>query len=218
MLNQFWKSLLLIPLTLFVAGCDGTAEVNSDQSAIDESSGTAIADSEDPLATEPVDDEDALSPQDVSLTQATWEEVLEAAKSHPGKIVVLDIWSTSCQPCLREFPHLVEISEKYTDHVVCLSCSTDYIGISSKPPEYYEKQVRKFLSAQNAKFDNYLCTEPADELFQKIDLASIPAVYIFGSDGELVERFDNDEQKYGDEFTYQEHILPKLKSLLDTLN
>lgn len=217
MLNQFWKSLLLIPLTLFVAGCDGTVEVESDQSTIEESSGTATADSEDSLAAEPVDEEETLSPEDVQLTQATWEEVLEATKSHPGKIVVLDVWSTSCQPCLREFPHLVEISEKYTDHVVCLSCSTDYIGISSKPPEYYEKQVRKFLSAQNAKFDNYLCTEPADELFQKIDLASIPAVYIFGSDGELVERFDNDEQKYGDEFTYQEHILPKLKSLLDTL-
>ncbi|MBD3674874.1 MAG: redoxin domain-containing protein [Planctomycetaceae bacterium] len=207
MLNLFWKCVLLIPLMILLAGCDGEAQVESNQSAAEGSAEVEeSAEQQEP----------APAPEEVKLTKATWEEVMEATKSHPGKVVVLDVWSTSCQPCLREFPNLVALSEKYPEQVVCLSCSTDYIGISSKPPKYYEEQVRKFLSAQNAKFDNYLCTEAADEIFLKIDLASIPAVYVFGPEGELVERFDNDEQKYGDEFTYEEHILPKVKSLLET--
>ena len=228
MLNQFWKCLFLI-LFAVVTGCNDASDVTSESSNSEGASETTEVESQDTSQMdipegdpEPVEEEaepaeeESLDPADVKLSQASWEEIMKAAKSHPGKVVVLDIWSTSCQPCLREFPNLVEISQKYPERVVCLSCSTDFIGISSKPPEYYEKQVRKFLSAQNAKFDNYLCTEAADEIFLKIDLASIPAVYLFGPEGELVERFDNDEQKYGDEFTYQDHILPKLKSLLES--
>lgn len=214
MLNLFWKFVPLVPLAMLLAGCKGEAQVDSNPTA---AGGSAeVEESAEKQEPDSVPEEESLAPEEVKLTKATWEEVMEAAKSHPGKVVVLDVWSTSCQPCLREFPNLVSLSEKYPERVVCLSCSTDYIGISSKPPEYYEEQVRKFLSAQNAKFDNYLCTEAADEIFLKIDLASIPAVYVFGPEGELVERFDNDEQKYGDEFTYEEHILPKVKSLLET--
>ncbi len=32
---------------------------------------------------------------------------------HQGKVVLVDFWSTTCNPCLEEMPHLVEIYEKY---------------------------------------------------------------------------------------------------------
>ena len=53
-----------------------------------------------------------------------------------------------------------------------------------------------------------------DELFEKIKLASIPAVYVFGPDGKLVTRFDNDEGKFGEEFTYKKHIIPLVEKLI----
>jgi len=207
---------MVLTLSLLVTGC-GDAQVDKTEDAVSDQTTEAVesGESETPENSEETETPaKTLAPEDVKLTQATWDEILSAAKSHQGKIVVLDVWSTSCPPCLREFHNLVELSQKHPNRVVCLSCSTDFVGISSKPPEYYEERVRKFLSQQDAKFDNYLCSEPADEIFLKIDLASIPAVYIFGEDGELVERFDNDTQKYGDEFTYVDHILPKLNSLL----
>jgi len=215
MLKNLLPSIVLT-LSLLLTGCGETAD--SDTENVVEHETTESAKSSEVVSPENAQEADSvaetLAPEDVKLTQATWDEILSAAKSHHGKIVVLDVWSTSCPPCLREFHNLVELSQKYPNQVVCLSCSTDFVGISSKPPEYYEERVRKFLSQQDAKFDNYLCNEPADEIFLKIDLASIPAVYIFGEDGELVERFDNDTQKYGDEFTYVDHVLPKLNSLL----
>ena len=54
----------------------------------------------------------------------------------------------------------------------------------------------------------------ADDLFEKIELASIPAVFVFGRDGQLAKRFDNDLAKKDEEFTYQEDVIPFVEGLL----
>ena len=43
-----------------------------------------------------------------------------------GKVVVLKFWATWCGPCLEEFPHFVELLEKYEgdDEVVFLTVAT----------------------------------------------------------------------------------------------
>ena len=151
----------------------------------------------------------------VALETATWEETLKLVAAHKGKkIVVLDAWSTSCQPCMKEFPNLVKLHQKYGDkRVACMSLSCDYQGIKSKPPEFYRPRVTAFLEKQGATFQNLLASEPAEELYEKMELASIPAVFVFGLDGKLVKRFDNEQAKTEeDNFTYEDvnKLLEKL--------
>jgi thiol-disulfide isomerase/thioredoxin len=207
--------------SVFLAGCAGetgssgpAAPTEANKKPDENADEKTDADSTEKDASQPKDTAGTLAPEDVKLTKANWEEVLAEVAKYKGKVVVLDIWSVTCAPCLREFPNLVDLSRKYPERVVCLSLNTDYYGGASKPPEYYEPKARETLSKMNATFDNYLCAVPSDELFEKIELASIPAVYVFGPDGEVAERFDNDEQKYGEEFTYEKHIIPKIESLL----
>lgn len=150
----------------------------------------------------------------VELKAATWEQLTEYIGRYKGKVVVVDLWSTSCIPCMREFPNLVKLQKKFGDSIVCVSFNCDYVGIKSKPPETYHDRVLKFLKKQNATFLNVLCKTPSDELFDKIDLGSIPAVYVYGTDGKLANRFDNDEGKYGDEFTYEKHVIPMVEKLI----
>lgn len=142
----------------------------------------------------------------VSLKIMNWEETQAIVKKHKGKIVVLDLWSTSCDPCMKEFPNLVKMHKTLGKEVVCLSVSTDYTGSKNKPPEFYRERVLKFLQEQNATFENILLNVPSDELFEKIELASIPAVYVYGRDGKQVKRFDSEsaENLKADEeaFTY----------------
>ena len=142
----------------------------------------------------------------VTLKITDWEGAQEIVKKHKGKIVVMDVWSTSCDPCMKEFPNLVKLHKDHGKDVVCLSVSTDYAGSKNKPPEYYRERVLKFLQEQEATFDNVLLNVPSDELFEKIELASIPAVYVYGRDGKLVKRFDSEsaENLKADEeaFTY----------------
>ncbi|MES2793418.1 MAG: TlpA disulfide reductase family protein [Planctomycetota bacterium] len=128
----------------------------------------------------------------VSVKILNWEESLEIVKKNKGKIVVMDVWSTSCDPCMKEFPNLVKLHQAHGKDVACISVSTDYAGSKNKPPEYYRERVLKFLQEQEAGFDNVLLNVPSDELFEKIELSSIPAVYVFGRDGKLVKRFDSE--------------------------
>ena len=150
----------------------------------------------------------------VTLDIKNWDETLALVAQHKGKVVVLDLWSTSCEPCMVEFPHLVELHKQHGDKLVCLSASCDYAGIKSKPPETYHARVLEFLTKQNANFSNVLLNVESDVLFEKIELASIPAVYVFGADGKIAKRFDNDNAKPGEDFTYAKDIVPFVEGLI----
>lgn len=150
----------------------------------------------------------------VTLDIKSWDETLELVAQHKGKVVVLDLWSTSCDSCMEEFPHLVTLHKQHGDKLACLSASCDFVGIKSKPPESYRDVVLEFLTKQNATFPNVLLNVDSDTLFAKIELASIPAVYVFGRDGKVAKRFDNDNAKSGEEFTYTKDVVPFVEKLL----
>ncbi len=154
----------------------------------------------------------------IELKAATWKDVEGIVAAHPGKIVVVDVWSTSCEPCMKEFPHLVTLHNKHKDDVVCVSLNVDYVGIKSKPAEFYRPRVEAFLSKQKAVCTNLLCTEASDKLFEKLELSSIPAVFVYGRDGKLAKRFDDSMLKDGEEdaFTYEKDINPFLEQILKT--
>ncbi|MEJ7734829.1 MAG: TlpA disulfide reductase family protein, partial [Polyangiaceae bacterium] len=45
---------------------------------------------------------------------------------HKGKVVLIDFWSTTCDPCMVEMPHLVELYKKHKDKgFVVLAISLD---------------------------------------------------------------------------------------------
>ena len=151
----------------------------------------------------------------VTVEIKSWDETLELVAKHKGKVVVLDLWSTSCKPCLDEFPNLVKLQKQIGgDKLVCMSASCDFAGIKGMPPESYKDQVLEFLTKQEAKFPNVLLNVESDALFEKLDLASNPAVYVFGRDSQVAKRFDNDNAKKGEDFTYEKDIVPFVEKLI----
>ncbi len=152
--------------------------------------------------------------QEPSLVVASWDEAEQMVAVHQGKVVVLDLWSTWCLPCMKEFPHLVEIHEQFSEDVVCMSFNLNYIGVEDETPESMRDQVLPFLKSRKAFFENMISSDPDHVVMEKISLASIPAVMVFGRDGELVKRFDNDQGLYGEGFTYQGHVVPLVRELV----
>jgi thiol-disulfide isomerase/thioredoxin len=152
----------------------------------------------------------------VNLKAGTWKDVEALVKQHKGKIVVVDIWSTSCAPCMSEFPQLVELHKVHKDKVICISFNVDYVGIKNKSADFYRPRVEEFLKKQKAVFTNYLCTMESDKVFQSLELSSIPAVYVFDKEGKLAKRFDDSLLKDGEEeaFTYENDINPFVRELL----
>jgi hypothetical protein len=65
--------------------------------------------------------------------------------------------------------------------------------------------VLTFLTKQEATFANVLCSEEAEQMFEKLGIPSIPAVFVYGRDGKLAKTFDNSEAETDEEgFTYKD--------------
>lgn len=146
---------------------------------------------------------------------ANWEQLQEFIGSQDGKIVVVDLWSSWCEPCLREFPHLVALQKKYPEKVVCVSFNLNYDGSKNSPPESSSDELMEFFTKQKADIVNLISSTPDEDLYKALNLASIPAAYVYGIDGKLQKRFDNETLAYGQEgFNYKEHIIPFIDELL----
>lgn len=154
---------------------------------------------------------------EVVLSLKSWAETKDVIAAQRGKIVVVDVWSTACLPCLREFPHLVELQQTAGDDIVCIGLNCDFAGIRNKPPEVYRDRVLKVLHEKEAHIINIMCNEPADELFPKLKIDSIPATFVYDRTGRLVKTFDNNTNASA-EFTYAEDVIPFVRELMDTAN
>jgi thiol-disulfide isomerase/thioredoxin len=145
----------------------------------------------------------------------SWDEAQRWIAEQRGKVIVVDLWSSWCVPCVREFPQLVKLAQEHAGDVVCLGFNLDYSGAVGETPESFLDPIRQFLTKQAAAFPNLISSDPADEVFQRLELGSIPAVLVYDRQGQLSKRFDNDDNLYGDEgFTYEEHVRPWIRQLL----
>jgi thiol-disulfide isomerase/thioredoxin len=127
--------------------------------------------------------------KDITLQILDYDRIQKLIASHHGQVVVVDCWATSCPPCVEEFPKLVALHKRNdTDRLACISLSLDFEGLGK--PEDVAHGVMKFLVAQNATFENILSSEPSDVLLKKLNLPSIPAVFVYGPDGKLAQRFE----------------------------
>lgn len=181
----FLKQLLLFAGTISVAGCGWFGNELGDR-----------------VAPQTVQQQKS---KPVSVVIADHSEIMKRIASHRGKIVVLDCWSTSCPPCVREFPGLVMLQKEYGDSVVCLSLSFDYEGFGV--PEDVLPPVQKFLEQVSAgSIENLLNRDGADSLYTKMNLTSVPVVMVWDRDGTLVQQFDDDyaNKKLGRAFTYDD--------------
>ena len=145
----------------------------------------------------------------VSLLMLPWEEIQQHITDNlAGKIVVVDFWATYCAPCRESFPGLVELSQQDPENIVCLSVSLD-----DPDDEDKQNEALEFLQAQNATFTNVLCTTDADTLYDEIlEIGGIPAVFVYGRDGELAKKFTGPTEE-GTDHTYGEHITPYVTEL-----
>lgn len=153
----------------------------------------------------------AASGREGQLLQASWDQIQASAQS-TGQVTVVDLWALSCPPCLKAFPHLVELHRTMSPAVACISVNMDYDGRRSRPPQHYAPQVQAFVAgAGGFGFPNYLCETPSDEIFAALQIASLPAVLVYRADGELAEMFVDAGQ--GDGVSYEREIVPLVERL-----
>jgi thiol-disulfide isomerase/thioredoxin len=125
----------------------------------------------------------------VDVAEVRAADFEKALKDQKGKVVVIDCWATWCAPCVKKFPHLVEMHKKYADKgLVCMSLSLDKAGVDEA--DYKKDKVLKFLKDKGAAFPNFIVVEPEkdEEAFKKLigDYVGIPYMVIFDRTGKKV--------------------------------
>jgi thiol-disulfide isomerase/thioredoxin len=156
-----------------------------------------------PISSPPVSREPAARAVSVSLVD--YDGLMDEVGKHRGKVVVLDCWSTSCPPCVKEFPGLVALAAAHGGDIVCMSLAIEYDGIGT--PDEYVPPVQAFLEKIDAKsIKNFIASQEADVMYKKLDLASVPAIFVWGRDGALAIRYDDDmaSRSLGRPFTYDD--------------
>jgi thiol-disulfide isomerase/thioredoxin len=182
--------------TLPPAGASGVQP--GDQSARQEPGGTAAA-----------------AAAEVKLELASYDQLQEKIKEFRGQVVVVDVWSTSCPPCMKEFPNLVALARRFPDDVACISFNVDYLGLPKKAPADYVPEVKKFLEEQQATITNLLSTEADSDVLEKFEVASMPAILVYDREGALVARLSDDNASEG-VLSYKNDVLPLVERLATT--
>jgi len=229
--------LLLLPALLLLMGCDaesGSAPATDTAAAEDKAEpdsnagGRNKAGSGNQAEKEATSDGDATSADapageigeaaklDVALQVAPWQQVQEWVAKQQGKVVVVDVWSTYCRPCMVEFPHFLELCGTFPQRVSCAAVSIDYYGKDQQPPESVQQRVRTFLEKQkSAATANFLASDQDQHVLDEIGVAAIPATLVYDQQGNLIKTFSNDDNQYGsDGYTYEQHVTPLVRELL----
>ena len=128
----------------------------------------------------------------VTLRVVTYPQLAETIKKLNGKVVLVDFWADYCVPCKREFPHFVELHQKYgAAGLAAVSVSLDDPTDSAA-----RERVEAFLQAQHATGLNLLLNETPEVWQAKLKTQCIPCVYLFDRHGKLRSRWVDDEVDY----------------------
>lgn len=156
----------------------------------------------------------ATSVESVDLIDADWSQIQELVSQQAGKVVVVDVWSTACEPCMKEFPGLLKLQGKHPDDLVAISFDIDYVGIPSKPTTHYRPRVLNFLNGQGkSKVLHRMNTVAADDFFTQLKLDAIPAIFVYGRDGKLAKQFQGVVSP-NEELSYEKHVIPLVDQLV----
>ena len=142
----------------------------------------------------------AAAPKDaeVKLTTVKYDAMIRQIAATKARLTVADAWATWCGPCKKNFPHLVEMHRKYADKGIAFaSISLDNVA---KPADL--AAATEFLAEKKAHFTNFVLDETMEDGFDRLDITSIPAVFLFGPDGKVVRRFTLDDPN--NQFTYEQ--------------
>ncbi len=113
--------------------------------------------------------------------------------SHKGKIVVADMWSTWCEPCLKELPKLAAVQQIYGDKVICVAVALNYDSLKPNDPEKlkeirqpvedaFRKAFGKMLGKDgelNAEFRLFISNEDGEQFLNALDGTAQPMIFVY---------------------------------------
>ncbi len=111
------------------------------------------------------------------------EKIDLQALASKGNTVVVHFWATWCGPCEKEFPQIVELTERLKNKK---DLKFFFVAVNDK-----DKDVKKFLSGQKMDDNsNFVIARDDSFIHQKFyGTYKLPETFIFSKDGTLIRKF-----------------------------
>jgi thiol-disulfide isomerase/thioredoxin len=120
------------------------------------------------------------------LVNATANEVLKKVAEHKGEQPVLvNFWATWCAPCIEEFPHLMELNEKYEGQFKLIFVSGDF--------EEAREEAKAFLKNQGVDFETYFKVGKDNEFITTISnkwTGALPFTIVYNKQGNVATSWE----------------------------
>lgn len=95
-----------------------------------------------------------------------------------GKYVYIDLWATTCGPCIVQFPYFEKLKEKYKGKNI------EFVSISIDKDK---NKWTKFLAKHKLSGIQLLCYNTKDEFMTRINIDGIPRMLIIDPQGNLID-------------------------------
>lgn len=102
-------------------------------------------------------------------------------QEYRGKVVLLNVWASWCEPCKDEMPTLERIARAHKAE------GLEVVGVSIDAHRA-EKQVRTVVAAHRVTYPILL--DPASRIVPLLKVSGYPTTFLFGRDGALRWRRD----------------------------
>ena len=99
-----------------------------------------------------------------------------------GKLIILNLWATWCEPCLREMPSLDRLQSHFGDRIAVLGVSEDRRGATAVEPFIAKlglKSVKLYL-------------DPKSEVGYAFDVQGLPTSILIDRDGKVLGRVEGE--------------------------
>lgn len=104
-----------------------------------------------------------------------------------GKITLINLWFTTCAPCIGEIPYLNQLKDQLNDKV-------NFVGITF----HNQEKVNAFLQKHPFNFD--LINNVDYKILQKHNYQRFPTNFLLDKEGNIVYLLHNFDENFRDEF------------------
>jgi thiol-disulfide isomerase/thioredoxin len=99
--------------------------------------------------------------------------------SFKDRILIVNFWASWCEPCVKEFPSLMELVARYKGKLVLLAISGDY----------EKDDIDAFLKAFSVSSPNVIVAWDKDQAIAKrFGTFKLPESFIFAKGGEFIRK------------------------------
>jgi len=136
------------------------------------------------------------------VVQATPTEIIEHVKKQAVPLVLVNFWASWCIPCKVEFPHLLELRQKYADRGLrVIFVSVDDANDLAAAKSFLDEQKVDFMTfykgTQSLQF--------VSEIFPQW-AGAVPVTLLVAPDFKIVESWEGDATQKEFEERVEKHL------------